>query len=86
MRVARGVVGDSVRTNDKAGRHLFYHMRRAAAASGVSYCLILIKCASHQSNLVVMVAICGAVVVKPSVSCPVTGACVRLFKYLIPSF
>ena len=59
---------------------------RSLAPTAVSYCMVLMKCGSHQSNLVVMVAVCGAVVKNPSENCPVTGACVRLFKYLMPAY
>ena len=85
-RLVHIVIGDAVQTNDKAARHLYSHMRPKAGQHNVSYLMVVIKCASHQSNLVVMVAICGSVLAKPSQNCPVAGACVRLFKYLIPAY
>ena len=46
----------------------------------------MIKCGSHQSNLVVIIAVCGEKFNKPTEQCPITGTCVRFFKYLLLAY
>eukprot|EP00973_Karenia_brevis_P018196 2499312-Karenia_brevis.AAC.1 len=60
-------------------------MHIAAARLQIQYLVVLVKCATHQSNLVVMTAICGGKIANPSEACPLKGACVRFSKYLVPS-
>jgi hypothetical protein len=80
IRIIHIQTGDAVSTNESAARRVLRIMREMAAQRGVHYFMVLIKCASHQSNLVVMTAVCGGKVKRPAESCPITGACVRFFK------
>ena len=42
------------------------------------------KCASHQANLVVQVAVVGGMIQDPVNQCDLTAACSRFFKHLLP--
>merc|ERR1719383_650845 len=49
---------------------------------GLQFGLVVIKCASHQSNLVGMAAVCGDKAKTPTENCPVNAARSRLFGSL----
>merc|ERR1719383_553043 len=49
---------------------------------GLQFGLVVIKCASHQSNLVGMAAVCGDKAKTPTENCPVNAARSRLFEDL----
>ena len=86
QRVVHIMTGDAIGTNESAAKRMLFHLRPVAARQGITYLMILLKCSSHQSNLVVMTAVCGGKTNNPSESCPVAGTCVRFFKYLVPSY
>ena len=50
------------------------------------YCLLAWRCASHQVNLAVHVAICGKLVKEPVENNDICANVVRLYKYLIPDY
>ena len=78
------ITADGVPTNESASRKLWDHMQRNSG--NIDYCQIHVKCASHQANLCVHVAICGAVTKSPLKMSGVCAAASRLFKYLVPSY
>ena len=83
LRIIHVITGDAVNTNENAARRVLRYM---LTHSDVQYFMIVIKCGSHQSNLVVMTAVCGGKFNKPSEQCGVAGTCVRFFKYLMPAY
>ena len=78
------ITADGVPTNESASRKLWDHMQRNSG--NIDYYQIHVKCASHQANLCVHVAICGAVTKSPLKMSGVCAAASRLFKYLVPSY
>ncbi|CAK0857217.1 unnamed protein product [Prorocentrum cordatum] len=81
-RLVHLLIGDGVNTNAAAGARLLELLPAQMAACG-KYLLLLLRCASHQSNLCVEVAITGKKLAKPLEQCPLTANCSRLFKYLL---
>lgn len=59
-------------------------MREVATAGGFKYCVVVFKCGSHLANLVVGIAICGAIVARPLESDSLCANCSRRFKHLLP--
>ena len=86
VRFVHVLTGDSVGTNDNASRRLFHHFQQEESRLGIKYRLIVVKCASHQANLVVQVAVVGPSVKNPIDDNLLCGTCSRLFKYLIPDY
>ncbi len=87
LRVLHCVTGDGVNTNLNALRRVLHYFRVTWQGPPVVYRLLVWKCASHQSNLAVVVAICGGrLVARPAEKNPLCAACVRLFKYLMPEY
>ena len=79
--------GDGIGTNDAAARVLLKHMWEFADSFGIQYFLIVILCASHQSNLVVAAAICGGRHVKdPTKNNAICAACSRFYKHLLVDY
>ena len=79
--------GDGIGTNDAAARVLLKHMWEFADSFGIQYFLIVILCASHQSNLVVAAAICGGRHVKdPTKNNQICAACSRFYKHLLVDY
>jgi hypothetical protein len=86
VRLLHILVGDAIGTNEAAAKRMLHHMQQVSRDSNVTYCLAVVKCGSHQSNLVVKVAVCGGLIPKPEDNCPIAGACIRLYKYLLPAY
>ena len=80
------LTGDSVRTNDNAARRLLQHMRSWAPQHRMLYTLIVWLCASHQANLVVLVAICGGLVKDATKNDTICVACSRLCRHLMVDY
>ena len=45
------LVGDAINTNEAAARRLYAKAAVAPIAAALKYCLVVVKCASHQANL-----------------------------------
>ena len=86
LRAVHLVTGDAVNTNDNAMRRMLGHFRSRSCDRSMEYFLVVWRCASHQINLVVAVAICREILPKPVEQSPICGACVRLYKYLVPDY
>lgn len=85
-RVVHLIAGDGINTNGAAMRRLMRKMWSLQTELKVRYSIVSWTCASHASNLVVVVAICGRIIGKPTENSGACGACVRLYKYLIPDY
>ena len=85
-RIVHIVVGDAINTNDNACRRMFRFFQDLSPQIRMRYALVVIRCASHQSNLVVAVAICGRQMANVLENNQICGTCSRLFKYLIPEY
>ena len=80
------LTGDAIATNEAAARRVLPHMTAFASRHGVSYFLLVWICASHQSNLAVMVAICGGRVKDAVENDPICANCSRLFRHLMADY
>ena len=79
------VTGDAINSRAKTAQHLLHHMKKIRRDfGGLQYCLVVIKCAAHHSNLIGMAVIRGGTAKDPTENCPVAAACSRLFKHLTP--
>lgn len=83
LRLIHLLTGDGVPTNLAAARRLFQSLQDHPR---IDYRLIVWVCASHQTNLVIQVAICGTLLADPINSNALCGTCSRLFKYLINDY
>jgi len=83
LKVVHLVTGDGVPTNMAAARRLFQSFRGDPL---IDYHLLVWQCASHQTNLVVQVAICGRLLADPLNANALCVTCSRLFKYLINDY
>jgi len=86
LRMIHLLTGDAVPTNEAAAKRVWKYFRHHARRLGLRYSLLVIKCSSHQSNLVVQVAICGKVLKKAVEVDALCGTCSRLFKYLMADY
>ncbi len=84
IRVVHILVGDGINTNQNAARRMLCSWTEAfEGRERLDHSIVVVNCASHQSNLVVMTAICGGLV-RDLVECnALCGTCVRLCKYLL---
>ena len=81
------LVGDAVNTNENAAKKVLHHFLVAGnLASAIRYRLLVWKCSSHQSNLVVLVAIAGGLVSKVLEKNELCATLSRLYKYLVPAY
>ncbi len=83
LRVVHLLTGDGINTNMAAARRVF---RSFQGDTSIDYRVLVWRCASHQVNLVVHVAICGSLLKDPVNSNGLCGTCSRLFKYLINDY
>ena len=83
LRVTHLLTGDGIGTNEAAAQRLLmhYHSQR-----GVDYALLMWSCASHQSNLVCHLAVCGEITRDPVNNNALCGCASRLFKHLLPAY
>ena len=88
VRVVHILCGDGINTNENASKRVLQFFRNHSTWGRFSlhYRVILIRCASHQANLVVLVGICQAQLAKAADKDEVCLNCVRLFKYLLPDY
>ena len=86
LRVVHLVTEDAVDIDDNECRRFLQHFRSPENAEGLDCSLIVWKCASHQANLAVHVAVCGSMLARPVEQSDVCGTCVRLFKYVMPTY
>ena len=86
VRVLHLVTGDGINTNENALKRMYYYVTKLLAGQPIRYFLLAWRCASHQANLVVLVAICGKLMDDPVENNPICANCVRLYKYLIPDY
>ena len=79
LRLIHCVTGDSINTNEAACRRLLaYFLQSQRRFPQVpQYSLLVTKCASHQANLVVQVAVVGGMIQDPVNQCDLTAACSR---------
>ena len=83
VRTTHVVIGDGVSTNEAACKIVFDHMQ--SKTTGFMYNMFVMRCASHQANLVVQTAICGpGVSHKELDGHPLLVCCSRLFRHLMP--
>ena len=81
------LTGDGVNTNENSAKRLVAKLVAVCEPMpSLQYRLIVIKCASHQSNLVVAVAVSGKLIKNPIDNCDLCGTLSRLYKYCIPSY
>ena len=92
------VVGDGVGTNEAAAKVVLAWSQQEPFPNALRYLLVVVKCASHQSNLVTASAVSGgAAVLGGRSSVPMggvsgfaernaCGAIVRLFKFLMTDY
>ena len=85
-RVVHILIGDALNTNENAAKRVLHFMSTDGAVEGVDYRLVVLKCSSHQSNLVVVVAIAGGKASNVLDTCELCGTLSRLYKYLLPSY
>jgi hypothetical protein len=84
VKIVHLVTGDGVGTNDNAMRRILQFFMQAKFKELLHYTLCGWKCASHQANLVIMVAICGQLLQDATQRDSLCGSCVRFFKFLVP--
>jgi hypothetical protein len=80
------VTGDAIGTNDAAARRVLFHVLELAAGLRMRYSLVVWVCSSHQSNLTVMIAVCGGVVRDPNVNDSICAACSRYYRHLMVDY
>lgn len=92
------VVGDGVGTNEAAAKVVLAWSQQEPFPNAVRYLLFVVKCASHQSNLVTASAVSGSAALLGGKSTMPTGsvsgfaernacgAIVRLFKFLMTDY
>eukprot|EP00973_Karenia_brevis_P057483 7995686-Karenia_brevis.AAC.1 len=88
LRVNHLLVGDGIGTNQNAAKRIlrYFLTNKTWGDVLVRYRLVVVRCASHAANLVVLVAICGQLL-KDAVECDeVSANCSRLYKHLIPDY
>lgn len=83
-RVIHCLTGDGVNTNINAAKRVFWHMKQTYNI--FKYYLLVWLCSSHQSNLVVSVAICGPGVARPEDTNPICMNASRFYKHLTPQY
>ena len=86
VRVLHLITGDGIATNDLAARFVMYAMDAIAFEAGFAYFMIVWICASHLSNLNVMLAVCGGHVKDAARNDPICCNCSRLYRHLMPDY
>ena len=86
LRFIHLLTGDGINTNENALKRTYYYFTKTFSAHSLRYSLLAWRCASHQANLAVHVAICGELMAEPAENNALCANCVRLFKYLIPDY
>lgn len=87
MRCLHILVGDGVGTNENVAKRLWRHYQEAHPPGAlIDYRLVVLKCASHQSNLAVLVAIAGRLVKDAAENDELCACLSRMYKYILPSY
>ena len=86
VRLIHLLTGDAIPNNEAAAKRVLEYFFRNARRLGLRYAILVFKCSSHQSNLVVQVAICGKILTKVLEVNALCGTCSRLFKYLMSDY
>lgn len=86
VRIIHCVTGDGITTNEAAMKRVLAHFKLGKHCHQYQYFLLVWRCSSHQSNLVVAVAICKEVCARPEERNSICCNCSRLYKYLIPDY
>ena len=86
IRLVHMLIGDGLNTNENVAKRIFYYFQTAGLVERVDYRLVVLKCSSHQSNLVVVVAIAGGKASNILDNCELCGTLSRVYKYLVPSY
>ena len=86
FRVLHMLVGDGVNTNENASKRVLNHFLNQHPTGRVLYRLLVWRCASHQANLVVVVAIAGKLGGSVLDNSPLCATLSRLYKFLVPSY
>ena len=85
-RVVHMLVGDGVNTNEAAAKCVLHHLLHHGAEDKVDFRMLVWKCASHQANLAVLVAIAGRRMTNVLENDELCGTLSRVYKYLMPSY
>ena len=83
VRFVHVLVGDAVGTNEAAAKRVMHHFQRRVRDSRgicIKYAMLLFKCATHQANLVCLVALCARLQPRAVDTHDLVGTCVRVFK------
>lgn len=87
MQCVHILVGDGVATNENAAKRLWLHYSQAYGPdSRLAYRLATLKCASHQANLAVLVAIAGRLSKDAGVNDELCATLTRMYKYILPGY
>ena len=80
---------DGVGTNDASSKRVWPHFSsRPPCVEGVrvTYAMVVFKCAPHQGNLAVLVALSGRLHPTAVDEHELVGNCVWLYKYMMPAY
>ena len=87
VKIVHMLIGDGINTNENAAKRMLHKLAFSDQAPGhLQYRLLLWKCSSHQSNLVVLVAIAGELINDAVDKNELCATLSRLYKYLAPSY
>ena len=86
VRILHCVTGDGISTNEAAMKRVLAHFTLKQPSHQYQYSLLVWRCASHQSNLIVAVAICRKVCPRPEKRNSMCCNCSRLYKYLMADY
>ena len=86
LRFVHMLVGDGVNTNENSAKRVLQRCLVNLQNNNIEYRLLVWKCSSHQSNLVVMVAIVGCLMTNVLDSNVLCATLSRLYKYLTPAY
>ena len=87
VKVVHLMVGDGIGTNEDAATRVLHRYALARGPeSKINYRLLVLKCASHQANLAVLVAICGRLGKDVAEADELSGILSRMYKFLLPSY
>ncbi len=86
LRFVHMLVGDGVNTNENSAKRVLQRCLVNLQKNNIEYRLLVWKCSSHQSNLVVMVAIVGCLMTNVLDSNVLCATLSRLYKYLTPAY
>ena len=86
LRFVHMLVGGGVNTNENSAKCVLQRCLDNLQKKNIQYRLLVWKCSSHQSNLVVMVAIVGCLMTNVLDSNVLCATLSRLHKYYTPAY